>query len=81
MSESLKDLRALPYDELIERHDDQAQSTQVDVNHYLSEIARRDQEKKTNRMLSFTRWITIMTVAIMIFTLVNVVLAFMLMSK
>lgn len=76
MSESLKDLRVLSDEELIERHDNLAKSTQVGVNHYLREIARRDQDKQTKAMLSFTKWITIVTVTIMIFTIVNAVIAF-----
>ena len=81
MSESVKDLRAFSDEELIERHDNQANSTQVDVNYYLQEIARRDQDRQTKAMLSFTKWITIMTVTIMIFTIVNAVIAFMLINK
>jgi len=81
MSELLKDLRVLSDEEIIDRHDRLAESTQVGVNHYLREIVRRDQDRQTKAMLNFTKWITIMTVAIMIFTIVNVASTIFLIMK
>lgn len=81
MSESLKELRALSIVELIEKHDRLAVNTQVGVNHYLMETARRDQGRQTEKMLAYTKWITAMTVAIMLFTVANVVIAFLLIMK
>lgn len=78
MSELLKDLRLLSDEEIIGRHDRLAESTQVGVNHYLSEIARRDQDRQTRAMLSFTKWITIMTIAITVLTIANVIIAVLL---
>lgn len=81
MSESLKDLRALSDEEIIRSHDSLAGSTQVGVNHYLREMTRRDQDRQTKAMLIFTKWITIMTIAVMLFTLANVVIAIFLIMK
>lgn len=81
MSELIKDLRALSDEEIIERHDRLAEHTQADVNYYLREIVRRDQDGQTKAMLKYTKWITIMTVAIMISTIVNLAMALMLIMK
>lgn len=78
MSELIKDLRLLSDKEIVGRHDRLAQSTQVGVNHYLSELARRDQYRQTRAMLSFTKWITIMTIAITVLTIVNVIITVLL---
>ncbi|MEA2573358.1 MAG: hypothetical protein QOH93_656 [Chloroflexia bacterium] len=74
MSETLKDLRALPDEELIRRHDEHAQSTVVGTAHYLRELERRDQDRQTQAMVNLTRWITLMTLIILIATIVNVAL-------
>ena len=74
MSESLRDLRAMPESELIDKHDRLAKNTAIGINHYLNELARRDQEKHTKDMKKFTCWITIMTFIITIFTAFNVIL-------
>lgn len=75
MSESLKELRALSDEELIENHDNVAKHTQVGVDHYLREIARRDQDGQTRAMLGYTKWITILTIVITILTVINVIIA------
>ena len=59
MASPLKDLRALTDDELIRRHDAAAQHTVVGTNHYLQELARRDQERQTR---STNRLNVVMTV-------------------
>lgn len=81
MSETLKELRGLSEEELITRHDNHAKNTGVGVKHYLAELARRDQDNQTGTMLSFTKWITIMTLAILIFTAINVVVAVLFITK
>ena len=75
MSETVEQLRALPDDELVRKHDHQAKSTIVDTRHYLDELNRRYQNRQTDSMLQFTKWITFMTVVVTIATLVNVGLA------
>jgi hypothetical protein len=42
MSYNLRQLREMPLEELVERHDSAAQNTSVGVKYYLEEIARRD---------------------------------------
>ena len=70
MSELLEDLRSLSYEELIKKHDALAENTQPGVKHYLTEIARRDQDRQTEAMIALTKgikkltlWIAIMTMA------------------
>jgi len=86
MSERLKDLRSLSYEQLISKHDEHAQSTQVGTKHYLNEIYRRDNAKISNAMLKCTdkmlrctnavckctKLITIMTAIILIATIANI---------
>lgn len=74
MSETLKELRSLSDEELVTRHDGLARGTQVGVQHYLSELARRDHDRQTKAILRYTVWITIMTVIITIATVLNVFL-------
>ena len=82
MSESLKELRNLTDDDIIEKHDMLAVSTVPGVNHYLNKIARRDQSRQTEAMLSYTKKINCMTYLIafmtcimMVFTVANIVVA------
>ncbi len=65
----------LPLDELIRRHDNAAQTTQVGVSFYLQEIARRDAEHQVAAMLRLTRWIAVMTGVVTISTILNFLLA------
>ena len=61
-------------EELITNHDRVASHGAVTVEHYLSEINRRDNQKLGDRMLRLTRWITVMTIVMTLATLVNIVL-------
>ena len=72
MALSLSDLRNLTDDELVERHDFQAETTAVVTQHFLDELNRRYQERQTKAMLRFTSWITVMTVVITVATLAGV---------
>lgn len=72
MALSLSDLRNLTDDELVEKHDAQAKTTVVGIQYYLDELSRRYQERQTNSMLRFTKWITVMTVIITVATLANI---------
>jgi len=74
MSETLAELRGLPDDEIIKRHDRIATSTTVSVCYYLEELARRDQDSHTRVMLRYTKWIMLMTVIMTISTVVNVII-------
>lgn len=73
MAETLKQLRDLTDEQIIARHDQAAQSTQVGTQHYLQELARRDQDKQTRAMLKYTKYILWMTLIMTIFTIINVI--------
>ena len=68
---SLSDLRNLTDDELVGKHDYQAETTVIGIQYFLDELNRRHQERQTRAMLRFTTWITIMTVAITLATLAS----------
>ena len=80
MVESLAELRALSDDEIVRRYDDQARDVGDNLNYRMGELNRRYQQRQTDSMLRFTKWITIMTVIVTLATLINVgIAAFMLM--
>jgi hypothetical protein len=70
-----KTLCGLSDDELIQMYDEQAKHTAVGLNYYTEEIARRRNETTNKIMVKLTVRITIMTAAMLIFTIVNVVIA------
>ena len=72
MALSLSDLQNLTDDELVKRHDSQAKTTVVGTQYFVDELNRRYQERQTNAMLRFTKWITVMTVVITLATLASV---------
>lgn len=83
-SPSLKELRAMSEDQLIENHDilaTRGAGTTVGTQYFLDEIARREQSKQTEAMLSYTRWITRMTVLVTLATILNLVIAYLLFRK
>lgn len=73
MSEPLQELRALSDEELVRRHDQRAKHTVVGVNHYLAELARRDQDRQTSAMLQYTQQIKRLTVVVTAATVLNAV--------
>jgi len=80
MAETLTELRARSDDDLVREHDRLARQTVVGTQHYLQELARREQHRQTDEMLRYTRmmlrytrWVAIMTVVITIATVVNIV--------
>ncbi len=75
MAKSLSELRALTDDEVIERHDRQAQKTHVGLNYWEDELNRRYQQRHTEAMHRYTKWITVMTLVVTVATLVNVGIA------
>ena len=70
MAETYQHLREMSLGQLISEHDKVAQPWQPDPAHFLAEIARRDQEKQTEVMLKYTRWITFMTFVIVVATVI-----------
>lgn len=74
---TLRQLRRMPEQELIARHDHQAGPVEPGVAYHRAELARRDQERHTRAMLGYTeratrmtRWILWLTVANAAFTLI-----------
>lgn len=74
MSLTLKELRALSDDELVEKYDNTANHTSVGLNYYAEELNRRSNEKTNDVMIKCTKWITAMTFIMMIATIVNVII-------
>ena len=74
MAETIEELRSLPDEEIIKRHDAQAVHTVVGTQHYLNELARRDAVRQGERMEALTRSINVLTVVITIATVVGVAL-------
>lgn len=64
MSHTLKQLREIPTEELVRLHDEIAVHTQVGVDYYLSELARRDAAAQTRQMLLLTWAIAIFTAVV-----------------
>lgn len=73
IAERISYLRKMTDAQLEAQYDGIAATTQVGLNHYLTEINRRNQERQTETMLGYTRQIRGMTRVITILTLVNVV--------
>ena len=74
MSYLYKYLREKKIEELITEHDKSAPSTIPGVDYYLTEIFRKDQEKQTDRMLTYTKWIFGFTIVMTIATIVNLII-------
>jgi hypothetical protein len=73
IAHSLKNLREMSEEKLINLHDQAAENTVTGVNYYLDELARRSQNKQTETMLLYTKRMLWLTVFIAILTIVNVV--------
>jgi hypothetical protein len=54
VSFSLEQLRGLPTEELVRRHDRLATNTSVGVSYYLEELARRDAAAQTQTIIELT---------------------------
>jgi signal transduction histidine kinase len=75
VSETLKELRRLSDDELIKRHDQNAERTVVGTAHYLNELARRDMDRHTRTMIRYTWWIAVMTLIVAVSAIITTVAA------
>ncbi len=75
VAETLAELRQLPEDEIVRRHDAIAANTGVGTNHYLQEIARRDAALQGDRIEKLTATMARLTWVITILTAINVVAA------
>lgn len=88
MSFALKELRAKSDEEIITLHDqiakldDQIAKHAIEkVHYYLNELTRRDQSRQTEAILSYTRRITWMTGIVVLATILNLVITFLLLYK
>jgi hypothetical protein len=72
MALTYHELTNLSFEELIQRYDKTAQQTSIGLNYYTEEIARRRSEKSEKLMLTYTKWITIMTGVMLLCTIINV---------
>ena len=77
MAETIEELRSLPDEEVIRRHDGRAANTVVGTNHYLQELTRRDMVRQGERMESLTSSINWLTWVIMIATVIGIGLTFL----
>ena len=78
---TLRDLKALTDEELIERHDKDAKNTVVGVDYYLEELRYREQSRiaqaikdMTGHIRLMTFVIVVMTAVILVMTAVNIVI-------
>jgi hypothetical protein len=74
MAESIEELRNLPDEEVIRRHDRIAGNTVVGTQHYLDELSRRDAVRQGERMERLTLSINRLTWVVMGATIVGVIL-------
>ena len=70
MAHTLKELRSLPVEELIQLHDQKAKDTGVGAGYYLEELARRDQERANKILIGLTGAIVLLTIALVYLTYV-----------
>lgn len=68
----LDELRKLSAQDVIERYDSLAPNTRVGTDFWIAELNRRYLERKTNTMVTLTKWIMGFTAIVTIATLVNV---------
>ena len=74
--ETVAQLRALSEEQLIHEHDKIAKDFNPKSDHYLSELFRRGQDRQTQTMLRYTFWITLMTGAMTLATIINFIVLF-----
>ena len=75
------ELREMSEEQLVQMYDKISESTIIGTDFYLQEIVRRNQNRQTETMLKYTRYILWMTVAVTLATIVNVVIAGILLTK
>ncbi|MCZ7673804.1 MAG: hypothetical protein M5U34_45140 [Chloroflexi bacterium] len=73
MAESYEELRKLTKEQLIQKYDSLAKSTQIGLNFLRDEIARRDAEEQTAQMIQVNNQMRNMTIIITVFTIINVI--------
>lgn len=74
MAPTVKELRRMTEQEIIERHDQGIEHVQAGTTYWLDELAQRQADRHTRTMLRLTWVIAALTVTIGILTVVNVAL-------
>jgi hypothetical protein len=69
------ELREMTEEKLIEAYDEISETTYIGTNLYLQELVRRNQNRQTEAMLKYTRYILWMTIVVTVATIVNVAIA------
>lgn len=70
---TLKQLKDMSDDDLIEFYDAKAQNTEVGISFYLDELRNRETARLNKKIVVMTRWITVLTIIITLATIVNVI--------
>ncbi len=74
MARKYSELRKMTKDELIAVYDQLTKNTVVGTGFYIEEIARRDSQEQTIRILELTHQMKNLTVVITFLTIVNLIL-------
>ena len=74
MAQSYTELRSTSTEELVRTYDEIAAHTQLGLDFYREEIARRDAAKETARIIEMTQHMRNLTVVVTVLTLLNAVL-------
>jgi hypothetical protein len=64
------ELQTMSDEDLIDRYNRAAENTSVGTRFYLEELNRRAATRQTDEIVKLTRWITWLTVAVVILTVV-----------
>jgi hypothetical protein len=76
MAHTLKELRAMSEEKLIEEHDAIASTTSfnnVGLTYYHDELKRREQDRQTATIIKYTRLMLFLTICIALLTIINVI--------
>jgi hypothetical protein len=76
ISPTLKELVAFSDEEIIQKYDYHAKTQYAGLDFYLNEHYRRIQNRQTNAILKYTRWMTILTTVVTIATILNLIMFF-----
>lgn len=75
MSETLDELKQLPDEELVRRHDARAALTVVGTSHYLDELRSRSNSRLSESVERMTRKILWLTIVVTVATMLQLALA------
>ena len=75
MVRTIEQLRAVSDEELIKEHDAGVEYVNVGLNYYREELARRDQDRQTQKMLDYTKQLWILTIIVTIATVLSLAIS------